>query len=297
VSGKGGVGRTTVALILGRALAARSRRVLVATTGHDDRLAWLCGQRALGSQATEVTGVPGLFVQRLNPSVCVREYAELVLHSRALAQTVFDNRVVKKLLSAVPGLDDFAVLGKVWHEAARERRYDCVVFDGPASGHLPLTLGVPKTIRETISSGPLVREAVEMDRCLRDASQTAAVLVSLAQQWPLTELAELALRLQETIGLHSAALVINKVWPANLPELLPPPASLDDDGEVAKVFALISDLAKRGQQQSDVLREWLASPAARSCPVGSFLSVPWWPQGFDDAGAIDELIRSVSLVH
>ena len=51
VSGKGGVGRTTVAALLGLALARRGRKVLVATVGLDDRLAWMLGLPTLHETA------------------------------------------------------------------------------------------------------------------------------------------------------------------------------------------------------------------------------------------------------
>src|SRR5512147_2710176 len=72
VSGKGGVGRTTVAALLGFALASKGRKVLVATTGHDDRLAWMLGGERLGDVPVEVA--PGLEIQRLVPATCVEEY-------------------------------------------------------------------------------------------------------------------------------------------------------------------------------------------------------------------------------
>src|SRR5688500_2535450 len=122
VSGKGGVGRTTIAALCGLALAQRGRRVLVATTGHDDRLAWMLGAPALGD--TPVPVLPNLHVQRLLAPTCVREYGALVLHSGRLSKAVFDNRVVSRLLRAIPGLDDFAMVGKAWHDAFRGGEYD-----------------------------------------------------------------------------------------------------------------------------------------------------------------------------
>ena len=117
VSGKGGVGRSTVAALLGLELAARGKKVLVATTGHDDRLAWMLGHSRLHDRPTEVR--TGLFIQRLVPTTCVREYGAIMMRSERLSKAVFGNRVMKRLIGAVPGLDDYAVLGKVWHEATR----------------------------------------------------------------------------------------------------------------------------------------------------------------------------------
>src|SRR5688572_10302474 len=88
LSGKGGVGRTTTAALVGLSLAARGRRVSIATTGHDDRLAWMLGADALA--ATPVQVAPGLSVQRLVPQQCVREYGAIVLRSARISGAVFD---------------------------------------------------------------------------------------------------------------------------------------------------------------------------------------------------------------
>ena len=295
VSGKGGVGRTTVALLVARALAEQGHRVLLATTGHDDRLAWMCGAKSLPEDHMPVSAVQGLWITRLMPHRCVREYGELVLHSRRIASALFDNRLVRRLMGAVPGLDDFAVLGKVWHEATRAGTYSCVVFDGPASGHLRLNLGVPRAIVETVSQGPLAREARAMDACLTDPQQTSALLVGLPQSWSLTELAELAKELRESLGVSSSALVVNKLWPATVPELRAPDRSFDPDGTVGKVFTTVAEIARRGQQQGQIVRDWLASPPARACGARSFLQVPWWPQGLDGPEQLEALSRSLRV--
>ena len=122
VSGKGGVGRTTLAALLGLAIAARGRRVLVTTTGHDDRLGWMLGAPSLPDRVHAVS--ERLHIQRLVPRVCLREYGAMVVRSERVSAAVFDNKIIRRLLQAIPGLDDFAVFGKAWHEAARGDAYD-----------------------------------------------------------------------------------------------------------------------------------------------------------------------------
>lgn len=281
VSGKGGVGRTTVAAMCGLALAQRGKRVLVATTGHDDRLAWMLGAEKLGDKATRVER--GLFVQRLTPQACVREYGALVLHSSRLSSAVFDNRVVSRLMRAVPGLDDFAQLGKAWHDAFRSGDYDTVVFDGPATGHLLYTLGVPRAIRQTIAPGPLVREAELMCGHLEDPSRTCAVLVGLPERWPLTELDELGVALGQQAGIDVASVVVNGVWPAD--DI--PPAS-GDEGAVALRDA-VAEACAIGRRHEQEVAAWMdAHPSARRAT----LTLPWRFEGAGDRTAITTLLAS-----
>jgi anion-transporting ArsA/GET3 family ATPase len=287
ISGKGGVGRTTVAALVGLALAKGGRRVLVSTTGHDDRLAWMLGSEALPDVPLNVA--PNLWIQRLVPRTCVREYGAMILGSRRVAKTVFDNRIVRRLLGAIPGLDDFAILGKVWHEACRARSFDVVVFDGPATGHLRLELGVPHTIIDTVPEGPLAREAAALQASLEDSRQTGVVLVGLPERWPLTELGELSQSLREDIGLRVAGLVVNKTWPRDLPQI---PLETLRDAKTKEFFSLISEMGNRGRQQAEVVEQWLESPAGRS-GAEALIELPWWPQGIDRPRQLHALLDAL----
>jgi hypothetical protein len=283
VSGKGGVGRTTVAALFGLALAARGRKVLVATTGHDDRLAWMLGGERLEDVPVEVA--PGLFIQRLVPATCVEEYGALVTRSQRLSHAVFGNKVVRRLLRAIPGLDDFAILGKVWHEAVRARSFDTILFDGPASGHLRLVLGVPQAILETVSDSPITREAVIMNEALQDPLVSAAVLVGLPEPWPLTEVGELADALRNEIGLAVGALVVDKLWPEFPP--LPRVA-----GPAAHMLEVVDRVGDRGREQRETVRAWMEQRASLGSQ-DALLTVPWWPWGLEGRERVGELLRAI----
>jgi anion-transporting ArsA/GET3 family ATPase len=277
VSGKGGVGRTTVAALLGLALARRGRRVLVATVGLDDRLGWMLGQTTLGE--TPTLAGPNLYVQRVVPQVCVREYGALVLHSERLASAVFDSAPIRRLVRTVPGLDDFAVLGKIWHEAVRARSFDCVVFDGPATGHLRYTLGIPQAILKTVKVGPLPREARLMQDSLEDPARTQAVLVGLPDRWPLTELGEMAQALREELRVGIGGIFVNGLWP-ELP-LLTPPA--EGDAQVRAELAATAVVAQQAARQRGHVEAWLAAETAAGRAVPPVIPLPWRWEGFAQA--------------
>ncbi len=298
VSGKGGVGRTTVSALLGQALANRGRRVLVATTGHDDRLAWLLGGRTLTDSAERVG--PNLFIQRLLPRTCLREYGALMLRSEMASAAVFDNRLVRRLLRAMPGLDDFTILGKVWHEASRAQRFDVVIFDGPATGHLKLVLGVPDAIREAIPAGPLVSEAEQIGGFLRDRSRTSAVLVGLPERWPLTELTELSGSLGSDLGIHVGATFVNGLLKRGLPRF----EGLEDDPgapDVERMFAAVERIAARSEYQHDEVATWLAATEsagqAKLRGEHGVVYIPWVAEGVEQPELLADLLERVDVSH
>lgn len=290
VSGKGGVGRTTLAALLARGLASGSRRVLVGTTGQDDRLARMMGLTELSSRPVEVSR--GLFVQRFEPSVCLREYGALVSGSERLSRMVFDNGLVRRLMRAIPGLDDFSVLGKVWHEAVRARSYDHIVFDGPASGHLMLSLSVPGAILRAVPAGPLRQEAALVDAALRDSNQCCAVLVTLPEAWPLQEAEDLRARLGAEIGLHVGAIVINR---SRMPA--PPGAKTllngaHPDPAVDRRLRAVRQVVDEAQSQQERLRPW-RQRWAQMPDAGVVTSVPSHWSAIQGAADLDALMTAV----
>ncbi len=288
VSGKGGVGRTAVAAMLGRSLAQRGRRVLVATVGPDDRLAWMLGAKALEETPQQVRG--SLYIQRVVPRVCIREYGTLMLKSKRIAAAVFDNKLMRPLMRAIPGLDDFAVVGKLWHEACRARSFDTVIFDGPATGHLRYVLGLPRTILETIKVGPLYKEALLMKTDLEDPQQVQAVLVGLPERWPLTELGELAEVMRSQLHVDIGAILINGMWPAGLPRLEAPTAAEDPAQSVAGVFSAVTTMAEQRRRQVEGIREWLEEERSAGRSTPPVLTVPWRWRGLEGLADIDALL-------
>ena len=119
--------------------------------------------------------------------------------ARSVYEMVFENRVTKAFLRAIPGLDDYALLGKAWFHTTEEKRgkpvWDTVVFDMPASGHSVSMLRVPWVIIDTVPEGPLTRDARTIKELLCDPARTAAVLVTLAEEMPVNEAIELEAKL------------------------------------------------------------------------------------------------------
>ena len=284
VSGKGGVGRTTISALLGRAIARRGRRVLVATTGHDDRLAWMLGHEHLESTPTRVAD--GLDIVRLVPNVCIREYGALIVRSERISGAVFDNRVVRRLLAAIPGLDDFAVLGKAWHEAARGSTWDTVVFDGPATGHLLYALGVPRAILAAMPPGPLTREAKAMDDCLTDPNRAEAVLVGLPETWPLTELAQLGMALHADVGIAVETILVNGVWPQVSDAAY---AAVAGSATADPHARWLAEIAHGGRRHAEALATFAASEQAAACRARELVVTPWRFDGVTTPERLDEL--------
>jgi anion-transporting ArsA/GET3 family ATPase len=220
VCGKGGVGRSTVAASIAAAAARRGRRTLLFESNASDRFGEYFGKAPLGTQITPLG--PNLFGVNTNPGAALEEYGLMILRFRTVYEMVFENRLTKAFLRAIPGLDDYSILGKAWFHTKEEKRgkpvWDTLVFDLPASGHSVSMLRVPWVIGETVPDGPLTRDARQVQQLLRDPVRTGIVLVTLAEEMPANEARDLTAKFDQLMGLRPSQLVVNQLYPLRFPE-------------------------------------------------------------------------------
>jgi anion-transporting ArsA/GET3 family ATPase len=215
IAGKGGVGRTTVASALAVAAAQKGKRVLLAQTKSKERLSTLFGVPPVGEELVRLRD--RLWGVNMTPAAALREYGTMVLRSEFIARQVLENRVSRAFLHAVPGLEDYSMLGKVWYhtteEAEGKRKWDLVILDGPATGHLITMLQIPLAIMEAVPEGPLTKPAQATLDLLRDGARTQMAVVTLAEDLPSNEAIELSRRASERIGVTLGPLVVNALYP------------------------------------------------------------------------------------
>ncbi|HVR64062.1 MAG TPA: ArsA family ATPase [Polyangia bacterium] len=248
LSGKGGVGKTTVAAVLAVAASRRGRRVLIAQTDAVQRLSKMFGhQEAIGSNV--VTVAPGIDAVNMTPKSALHEYGLMVLRYETVYRALFENRAVRGFLSAIPGLDAYAMLGKAWWHTTELQdgrpRYDLTILDGPATGHAVLMLRIPQAILDTLPRGPLTADAQAARDLLSDPARAALVIVTLPEELPVREATELAHTARGSLKIPLGPLVVNAMPSdalsdgqvrATLNQVLPPTgdAALDATLRVAR---------------------------------------------------------------
>jgi anion-transporting ArsA/GET3 family ATPase len=221
VTGKGGVGKSTVAAALGLKLAREGRRVLLALCNSKERLSSVFECPPVETDVVPIA--PRLWAVNMRPQQALHEYGLLALKSRTLTTVLFDNRYVQSFFRAVPGMQEWTLLGKAWwHTTEQDEKgafkYDTVIVDGPATGHGLDMLRVPKVICEIVPPGLLRRDAERAWVMFQDPSQFGIVLVTLPEDLPTTETLELAHTLRTELSLPISHLFINANLNARLHE-------------------------------------------------------------------------------
>ncbi len=217
VTGKGGVGKTTVAAALARALAGRGKRVLIVMCNAKERVSAMFACDPVGSEIASVA--ERIWAVNVDPELAFQEYGRMVLKVPGLYRVVFQNKYVKSFLPAVPGLSDWAMLGKAWYHTTERtdggrHRFDVVLFDAPATGHGLDMLRVPKVIVDVVPAGVLRRDAETAWRMFKNPEETGVVVVTLPEELPVTETLELVSAVRGELELPLGILAVNGVLPA-----------------------------------------------------------------------------------
>ncbi len=218
VTGKGGVGKSTVSAALAVHAARRGKRVLVCEVNAQERIAPLLGARPGSHAIREIA--PRIHSLNVTPHDALREYGLKVVKFQTIYEAVFENRMVRHFLGVVPGFAELVMLGKILHEARATEggrpRWDLVVMDAPATGHAVQLLRVPQALVDAFPPGPLHHDALWMRALLLDPTQTGILLVTLPEEIPVNETVELDAEIRSVLGMPRAGLVVNAMPGARL---------------------------------------------------------------------------------
>ncbi len=219
VTGKGGVGKTTVSALLALRAARAGKRVLLCETSGVEQVPGIFGVQGKGYEPVEVA--PRLHTLSIRSEAAIEDYVVMQLRFRRLYRMVFRNRVVGPFLDAVPGLHDLIQLGKVFDlersQVAGRPEWDLLVVDAPATGHGLTMLASPRAMMELTVTGPFHDNAASVAALFEDPRRTGLVLVSLPEEMPLRETEELYQRLGPSRPLVRA-LILNELHPSPVPD-------------------------------------------------------------------------------
>jgi anion-transporting ArsA/GET3 family ATPase len=228
VTGKGGVGKTTVCATLGLWLSQRGQRTIIAETSGATQIAPLFGIQTGGYKPVQIR--PGLSTVSITPQAAIEDYVVQQVRFRRLYKMVFRNRVMGPFIDAVPGLHDAVQLGKVF-DLDRQRNadgthtWDTIIVDAPATGHGLTMLAAPSAMMELTRSGPMYEGVKLVQDVIGSRARTAIVLVSLPEDLPTSE----TLQLYSRLGPAKAQLVA-----CVLNQVMAPPLAHREDWAVAR---------------------------------------------------------------
>ena len=226
-TGKGGVGKTSLACATALRLAAQGQRVLLVSTDPASNVGQVFGI-AIGNHTTPVPGVPGLAALEIDPQAAAQGYRDRIVGP---VRGVLPDAVVKGIEEQLSGactteiaaFDEFTAL---LTDTALHAQYEHILFDTAPTGHTIRLLQLPGAWSGFLEAGkgdasclgPLAGLEKQRERyqaavyALADPAHTRLVLVARAQPATLREAARTHTELA-AIGLRQQFLVVNGVLP------------------------------------------------------------------------------------
>jgi len=210
VTGKGGVGKTTIASALAMLAANEGRRTLVCEVDAKGNLDNFFGSEPLGFAPREVS--KNLWAMAMDTEESLKEYLRLQLKVPLLARLGPLARTFDFVATAAPGVKEILTVGKLTWEV-REDHYDLVVVDASATGHVVGQLGSPVAMADLVKVGVVRQQTEWMIDMLKDPATTGVVVVTTPEEMPVNETLELIERLHNETTIDVAGVIANRVLP------------------------------------------------------------------------------------
>jgi anion-transporting ArsA/GET3 family ATPase len=259
VTGKGGVGKSTVAIALGLLAARRGLRTIVAELASQNQVAQRFAQT--GETFEEVQLGDRLFTISIDPQSAMDEY--LRVKTGTVGQMLGSSRLFQAFAMATPGMRELLSIGKVWELAQLQRRtrgadsYDLVIVDSPAAGHGAGILRTPRTFAEIARVGPIAHQGRQIAATIADHDFTAIIAVATAEEMPVNETLWLRDILAEE-GLALDLVIVNALYPQRFrrsdTELLRRRREQAGSALAATALAAALSEQERGRRQREQLR-------------------------------------------
>ncbi len=225
VTGKGGVGKTTLASALGLLASEQGLRTIVVEVGEQARLPALFGAPT-PQPGVETELQRGLWSLTIDLDRALMEWLQ-ALGGRVSGRVLASSSTFQYFAAAAPGAKELISMVKIWELTSakrwrgRGRGYDLVVLDAPATGHALGMLGSPGTFGRIARVGPIATQAERVRTLLEDPARSGYLAVAQGTEMAITETLELQAKLREQVGRELDAVVVNGVLPQRFsaPEL------------------------------------------------------------------------------
>jgi arsenite-transporting ATPase len=216
-TGKGGVGKSTIACAVSVYLARKNLKTLIVTTDPAAHLQYIFGQQ-IGSEPTGINGVEGLYAARIDQKNALMEYKKRILEIVRDKDESTRKSVEEDLNS--PCAEEMAAFEKFMSYFELDG-YDVIIFDTAPTGHTLRLLELPVDWKGFIDIGTLTKESSSRTankydhviESMRDPDKSSFIFVLYPEYTPIMEAWRSVKDLEKQVGIKAAGVAVNYVLP------------------------------------------------------------------------------------
>lgn len=260
VSGKGGVGKTTVAGALALALARGGRRVLLLEVEGRQGISQTFDVPPLGDEEVRLVTTPAggeLWGLSIDATAALMEYLQTFYKLGRAGGALERMGLVDFATTVAPGVRDVLLTGKVYEAFGRTTgskrgrgslAWDAVVLDAPPTGRVTRFLNVNVQVADLARVGPIHSQAEAITSMMRNPL-TVVHIVTLLEEMPVQETVDAVAELSAArFGL--GALIVNQVREPLVEEHLFEAAVADPDAAQRRVAADLTTAGVRATSRT-----------------------------------------------
>jgi anion-transporting ArsA/GET3 family ATPase len=271
VTGKGGVGKSSIAAAIAIQAVKSGKKVLLAELGIATYFGILFGKNGQAEPQATPFGFDWCSWQA---DQCLREYVQHLVKLERLTKIFFDNKIMRTFVGAAPALQELAILGKITsgiRGVGKPIPYDWIVVDAHSTGHFLSLLRAPMGMAELFVAGPMGEQSRAIVDTFRNPQFSKFIHVTLPEELPVLEAIELQADLRSTVN-QNPNLICNM---ALNPKLLNQVKSWQNLNGTANDKLFLSSLEQRLTRQARAV-ELLQGSMSNSSQIGSksFQTVP-----------------------